>query len=56
MPEPVQEEPQEVEVVHLSKNEEEDIVEEDERIPPLGGQQRCGISRGVNPPFHITDL
>ena len=35
-PEPVQEEPQEVEVVHLSKNEEEDIVEEDEPIPPLG--------------------
>ena len=36
MPEPVQEEPQEVEVVDLSKNEEEDIVEEDEPIPPLG--------------------
>ena len=36
MPEPVQEEPQEVKVVDLSKNEEEDIVEEDEPIPPLG--------------------
>ena len=36
MPEHAQEEPQEVEVVDLSENEEEDIVEEDEPIPPLG--------------------
>ena len=36
MPEPVQEEPEEVEVVHLFDNDgEEDIVEEDEPIPPL---------------------
>jgi len=35
-PEPVQEEPQEVEVVHLSDDDEEDIIEEDEPIPPLG--------------------
>ena len=36
-PELVQEEPQEVEVVHLSNDDdEEDVVEEDEPIPPLG--------------------
>ena len=35
-PEPAQDDPQEVEIVDLSENEEEDIVEEDEPIPPLG--------------------
>ena len=34
-PEPVQEEPKEVEVVHLSNDDEEDIIEEDEPILPL---------------------
>ena len=36
MPEPVQEEPEEVEVIQLSDDDEEDVVEEDELIPPLG--------------------
>ena len=36
MPEPVQEEPKEVEVVQLSDDDdEEDTIEEDESIPPL---------------------
>ena len=35
-PEPVQEEPQEVKVVHLSDDDGEDVIEEDEPIPPLG--------------------
>ena len=36
MPEPVQEEPEEVEVIQLSDDDEEDVVEDDEPIPPLG--------------------
>ena len=37
MPEPVQEEPKEVKLVLLSdEEEEEDAVEENEPIPPLG--------------------
>ena len=35
-PKPVQEEPQEVKVVHLSDDDEEDVAEEDEPILPLG--------------------
>jgi len=35
-PEPAHDDPQEVEIIDLSENEDEDIVEEDEPIPPLG--------------------
>ena len=54
-PEPAQEEPQEVEVVHLSDDDEEDVIEEDELIPPLGWTTKVWYSRDVNPLFHITD-
>ena len=54
MPEPVQEEPQEVEVVHLSDDDEEDVAEEDEPIPPLGWTIKAWYKLDVNPLFHIT--
>ena len=34
--EPEEEEPEEVEVVELSDDDDEDVVQEDEPIPPLG--------------------
>ncbi|XP_066361224.1 uncharacterized protein [Miscanthus floridulus] len=43
-PEPAQNDPQEVEIIDLSKNEEEDIVEEDEPIPPLGWTKKTYYS------------
>ena len=45
-PEPVQEEPKEVKVVQLSDDDEEDVIEEDEPIPPLGWMTKVWYKLG----------
>ena len=45
-PEPVQEEPKEVKVVQLSDDDEEDVIEEDEPIPPLGWMTKVWYKPG----------
>ena len=46
MPERVQEEPKEVEIILLSDDDEEDVIEEDEPIPPLGWTTKVWYKSG----------